>query len=272
MRSARLRPPPSSSAGAVTPTGGGLPVVRFAVRRRRRGLREARFPPGVGGSRGQQRPRRGGAPPLAGGGGGGNDGVLPPARRWGAAAPLQDFRSSAAAPPDQARPNQRPSCRRRATRVFVCPRRRGWAMFTYLDGGLPVVGFGCRWPGRVRDGMAFPSRLGGSRRPLRLRRFSCSPVLRVDALSTVSVVRRGRRSLRWGRCSTTPEALYSWLWALVLGSRVFGCVSPLWRATAACELLRRTCPGELFGLSGADSGACQSRLGSVMHWRELSAS
>jgi len=87
-RDARLRLPPSSSEGVVTPTGGGLPVVRFALRRRRRGLREARFPPGVGGSRGPQRPRRGGAPPLAGGGGGGNDGVLSPARRWGAAAPL----------------------------------------------------------------------------------------------------------------------------------------------------------------------------------------
>ena len=74
------------------------------------------------------------------------------------------------------------------------------------------------------------------------------------------------------RCSTTPEALYSWLWALVLGSWVVGGVSPLWRATAACERLRRTCLGELVRLSGADSGACQSRLGSVMHWRELSAS
>jgi len=116
-------PAPSLSAGAVTPTGGGLPVVRFALRRRQRGLREARFPPGVGGSRGPQRPRRGGAPPLACGGGGRNDGVLPPARRWGAAAPLQDVRSSAAAPPNQARPNRRPSCRRRATRVFACPRR-----------------------------------------------------------------------------------------------------------------------------------------------------
>jgi len=73
-------------------------------------------------------------------------------------------------------------------------------------------------------------------------------------------------------CSTTPEALHSWLWALVLGSRVVGGVSPLWRATAACERLRRTCLGELVGLSRADSGACQSRLGSVMHWRELSAS
>jgi len=116
--------PRSSSAGAVTPTGGGLPVVRFAPRRRRRGLRAARFPPGVWGSRGPQRPRRGGAPPLAGGGGGGNDGVLPPARRWGAAAPLQNLWSSAAAPTDQARPNRWPSCRRRATRVFVCPRHR----------------------------------------------------------------------------------------------------------------------------------------------------
>jgi len=83
--------------------------------------------------------------------------------------------------------------------------------------------------------------------------------------------RRHRRSLN-RTCSTTPEALYSWLWALVRGSRVVGGVSPLWRATAACDHLRRTCLGELVGLSGADSGACQSRLGSVMHWRELSAS
>jgi len=60
---------------------------------------------------------------------------------------------------------------------------------------------------------------------------------------------------RYPSCSTTPEALYSWLWALVLGSRVVGGVSPLWRATAACEGLRRTCLGELVRLSGADSGA-----------------
>jgi len=73
-------------------------------------------------------------------------------------------------------------------------------------------------------------------------------------------------------CSTTPQALYSWLWALVLGSRLVGGVWPSWRATAACERLRRTCLGELVGLSGADSGACQSRLGSVMHWRDFSAS
>jgi len=73
-------------------------------------------------------------------------------------------------------------------------------------------------------------------------------------------------------CSPMPEALFSWLWALVLGSRVVYGVSPLGRVTAACERLRRTCLGELVGLSGADSGACQSRLGSVMHWRKLSAS
>jgi len=72
--------------------------------------------------------------------------------------------------------------------------------------------------------------------------------------------------------STKPEALYSWLWALVLESRVVGGVSPLWRATAACERLRRTFSGDLVGLSDADSGACQSRLGSVMHWRESSGS
>jgi len=116
VRAAHLRLPPSSSAGAVTPTGGGLPVVKFALRRRRRKLRDARFPPGVGGSRKPQRPRRGGASPLAGSGGGGNDGVLPPARRWGAAAPLQEFRSSAAAPPDQARPSRRSSWPRGAGR------------------------------------------------------------------------------------------------------------------------------------------------------------
>jgi len=56
-------------------------------------------------------------------------------------------------------------------------------------------------------------------------------------------------------CSTTPGTLYSWLWALVRGSRATGGVSPLWRAAAACERLRRTCPGELVGLSCADSGA-----------------
>jgi len=149
---------------------------------------------------------------------------------------------------------------------------RGWAMFAFFAGDLSVVGFGCCWPGRVCDGMAFPPGLGGSRWPPRLWRFSCSPLLRVDAQWTVSVVRRGRRSLRWGRCRTTPEALHSWLWALVLGSRVVGGVSPLWRATAACERHRRTCLGELVRLSGADSGACQSRLGSVIHWRKLSAS
>jgi len=50
--------------------------------------------------------------------------------------------------------------------------------------------------------------------------------------------------LKWQICcSPTPAALFSWLWALVLGSRVVGGVSPLWRATAACERLRRTCPG-----------------------------
>jgi len=79
-------------------------------------------------------------------------------------------------------------------------------------------------------------------------------------------------SPRHGQCSTTPEELYSWLWALVLRSRVVGGVSLLWRATASCERLRRMCLGELVGLSGAESGACQSRLGSAMHWRELSAS
>jgi len=60
---------------------------------------------------------------------------------------------------------------------------------------------------------------------------------------------------------TTPEALYSWMSALVRGSQVAGGVSPLWRAAAACERVRRMCPGELVGLSGADSGACRSRLG-----------
>jgi len=108
-RDERLRRPPSSSAGAVMPTRGDLPVVRFALRRRRRGFREAHFPPAVGRSRGPQRPRHRGAPPLAGFGGDGNDGVLPMARHCGAAAPLQDFRTSAAAAPDQGRRNRRPS-------------------------------------------------------------------------------------------------------------------------------------------------------------------
>jgi len=80
------------------------------------------------------------------------------------------------------------------------------------------------------------------------------------------------RHTRHSQCSTTPEELYSWLWALVLRSRVVGGVSLLWRATASCERLRRMCLGELVGLSGAESGACQSILGSAMHWRELSAS
>jgi len=53
--------------------------------------------------------------------------------------------------------------------------------------------------------------------------------------------------VRSGPCSTTPEALYWWLWALVRGSRPAGGVSPLWHASAACERLRRTCPGELVG-------------------------
>jgi len=139
-RDARLRLPPSLSAVAVTPTGEGLPVVRFALRRRRRGLGEARFPHGVGGSRGPQRPRRGGAPSLAAGGGGGNDGVRQPARRWGAAAPLQDFRSSAAAPPDQTRPNQRRSCPGGAGRRRRLP--TPWSG----DVGLPHLGHSRRRP------------------------------------------------------------------------------------------------------------------------------
>jgi len=40
----------------VPPTGGVLTVVRFAQRRWRRGLREARFPPGVGGKSGATTP------------------------------------------------------------------------------------------------------------------------------------------------------------------------------------------------------------------------
>ena len=131
----RLRLPPSSSAGAVTPTGGCLPVFRFALRRRRRGLREARFRPGVGGSWGPQRPRRDGAPLLAGGGGGGNYGVLPPARRWGAAAPLQDFRSSAAAAPDQAQPNRRPSCPEIVVRIPRLPEERAGNVRLISRGG-----------------------------------------------------------------------------------------------------------------------------------------
>jgi len=49
------------------------------------------------------------------------------------------------------------------------------------------------------------------------------------------------------QCSTTPEALYRWLWALERGSRPAGGVSPSWRAAADCESPRRTCPGELVG-------------------------
>jgi len=238
----------------VTPTGEGLPVVRSALLRRRRGLRETRFPPGVGESRGPQRPRRGGAQPLAGGGGGGNDGVLPLARLWGAVAPLQDSVLCGGAAGSSAVPIGGRLTRGARGGAFVFRRRRR-AMLAHLTWGLPVVGCGCRWPQIVRHGAAFPPGLREPRRPHRLRRFSGSPVSRVDALWAASVVRRGRRSLRWGECSTTPGALYSWLWALVRGSRVTGGVSPLWRAAAACERLRCTCPGELVGLSCADSGA-----------------
>ena len=57
---------------------------------------------------------------------------------------------------------------------------------------------------------------------------------------------RGAADGSGGR-STTPEALYWWLRALVRGRRPAGGVSPLWRAAAACERLRRTFPGELVG-------------------------
>jgi len=77
--------------------------------------------------------------------------------------------------------------------------------------------------------------------------FFRSPVSRVHALCAVSVVRCGRRSLRWERCSTTPGELYWWPWALVRGSRPAGGVSPFWRAAAACERPRRACPGEIVG-------------------------
>jgi len=82
-RDARLQLPQASSTGTVMPMGGGVPVVRFALQRWRRKLREARFCPGVRGSGGSQRARRGGARLLVGDGGGSHDGVLPPARRWG---------------------------------------------------------------------------------------------------------------------------------------------------------------------------------------------
>jgi len=160
-RAARLRLAPSSSIGAVTATGGGLPVVRFALRRRRRGLLEARFPRGVGVCRGPQRPRCGGARPLVGDGGSGNCGVLPPARRWFAAAPLQDFRSSAAAPQDQARPNRRPSSRRRATRVFACPRRRQPARCRRRGEALPPSVSRCDGGGAGSARRAFPVAWGG---------------------------------------------------------------------------------------------------------------
>ena len=66
-------------------------------------------------------------------------------------------------------------------------------------------------------------------------------------------------------CSTTPEALYWCLWALVRGNWMVGGVSPLLRAATACVRLRRTCPGELVGFSCADSGVGQSSLERVMH-------
>jgi len=56
-------------------------------------------------------------------------------------------------------------------------------------------------------------------------------------------------------CGTTPVALYSWLWALMRGSRVPGGVSPLWRAAPAWDRLQRAFPSELVELSCADSGA-----------------
>jgi len=115
-RDARRRLPPSLSANAVTPTRGGLPDVRFALRHWLCGLREARSPPGLKESRGPQRPRRGVARPQAGGGGGRNDAVLPPARRWGAAASLQDRRSSAAASPEHGCASRQASCPRGARR------------------------------------------------------------------------------------------------------------------------------------------------------------
>ena len=57
----------------------------------------------------------------------------------------------------------------------------------------------------------------------------------------------GTRDTGHRLCRTAPVALYWWLWALVRGSRPAGGVSPLWRAAAACERLRRTFPGELVG-------------------------
>jgi len=101
----RLCLPPSSSAGAVTSKKGRLAVVRFALRGRRRRLREAPFFLSLEEVGGRNALGVGARRPLAGGGGGGSDGVLPPARRRGAAAPLPGFRYSAAAPLDQARPN-----------------------------------------------------------------------------------------------------------------------------------------------------------------------
>jgi len=120
-------------------------------------------------------------------------------------------------------------------------------MSACVAGVVSIACVGCRRPLRVRHGIASSPGQRGFGRAHRVRRFSASPVVRVDALLAVSVVWRGRRSLRRGRCSTTPEALYLWLWALVRGSRPAGGVSPLWRAPAACERLRRTCPAELVG-------------------------
>jgi len=65
-----------------------------------RAPRGAHLPWLIRGSRGPPSPQRGRAPPHLDCSGGSNDMEVPAARRRGAVAPLQDFRSSAAAPPD----------------------------------------------------------------------------------------------------------------------------------------------------------------------------
>jgi len=190
---------------------------------------------------------------VAGGGdgGGGNDGVLPPARRWRAAAPLQDFRSSAAAPPDQARPNRRLSCRRRATRFSSAPVVVGGR--GNVDGGRssrrPILDA----VGRDRCATAWPSLLGygdlggrpvfgGSPVPLFCASMRCgrSPSCGADAAVSDGggVELRQRRSTRGcGRwCS---EAGWSMVCRLCGASllRVSACGARVWVSSSDCPVL-----------------------------------
>jgi len=83
VRDARVRLFSSSSAAGLTPGGGGLPVLRFAMRQVRDVPRAARFPPVTGGSWGPHRPRRYGGSPRAGGVADVMDGSGLPARPMG---------------------------------------------------------------------------------------------------------------------------------------------------------------------------------------------